>query len=479
MLSSLLLVGMAAISSGQTPVANGPFPTTRTRVTVHSDLPLAKFPEHGLGIGVAVWDKNMISPRVARLIREAGFQVIRYPGGSYADLYQWKSHSATRGMDATIQPGTDFDAFLGLCEKSGTTPLITVNYGSNPEGTGGADPAYPADWVRHANLVKKAGVKYWEIGNEVYGNGFYSGQGWEVDLHAPASQRPEDRLANPNLGPSYYGARVAEFSRAMKAVDPTIRVGAVATIPGGWPDEVAPDWNTSMLQECGRDVDFVVVHWYGEGDSPKKIFQSLDAVPGALAKLRRKMIQVLGARGRELEIWMTEGDGSGITMRAPGAGFAAEHVLTWLANGAAHVNWWNLHNGLSHWKDIYDDQGLLSTGGVSPTVSQPPVDTPFPPYYGIALASQGFGPGDRFVIAKSDRPELGAHAALTSQGASVFLVNRDPDHATRVSLEGLRGYRLASRTEYRPGSTAFVHGALAGPIWIPANGVVLLRFERG
>ena len=30
------------------------------------------------------------------------------------------------------------------------------------------------------------GIKYWEIGNELYGNGYYYGScGWEADMHVP------------------------------------------------------------------------------------------------------------------------------------------------------------------------------------------------------------------------------------------------------------------------------------------------------
>ena len=30
------------------------------------------------------------------------------------------------------------------------------------------------------------GIKYWEVGNELYGNGYYYGScGWEADMHVP------------------------------------------------------------------------------------------------------------------------------------------------------------------------------------------------------------------------------------------------------------------------------------------------------
>lgn len=41
-------------------------------------------------------------------------------------------------------------------------------------------------------------MKYWEIGNEVYGNGHYgNGKGWETDTHADKSPRSTGRTWSP------------------------------------------------------------------------------------------------------------------------------------------------------------------------------------------------------------------------------------------------------------------------------------------
>lgn len=452
----------------------GPLDTvTSTTVKVDATKTLATMPEQGMGLGVAVWDEHMMDAAVPRLIRDAGFRVIRYPGGSYADLYQWKTHSSAKGFEANIQKGEDFDAFMGLCKRSGTTPLITVNYGSNPEGTGGADPAYAAEWVRHAR-EKGYGVKYWEIGNEVYGNGFYNGTGWEVDLHAPDTKKPADRLKNPRLGPTAYGQNVARFVQAMKAEDPSVKVGAVLTCPGGWPDGVDPDWNANVLKECGKDVDFVVVHWYGEGKSPAEVLGSVRNVPKIMAKLK----EIVAARCRPgTEVWMTEGDSSTQVMRHPGALFAADHFMTWLENGASHVDWWNLHNGLSHWQGSYDDQGILSSGHSTQGVSQPPANTPFPPYYGVQMVTRTVRKGDAFVAASSDRSSLIAHAVRRKDGKlAVMLINEDSDHDTVARLQvGGAAFSGGERLEYRRGMARLVRGRQPGlEVRVPAYSIVVV-----
>ncbi|MFD0392375.1 hypothetical protein ACFQ3Z_04465 [Streptomyces nogalater] len=106
---------------------------------------------------------------------------------------------------------------MGTVRATGAQPILIANYGS---GT----PEEAAGWVRYANITKDYGAKYWEIGNEIYGNGHY-GSGWEHDDHADKSPRE-------------YARQVRAYAEAMKAVDPTVRIGAVLTAPGEWPDGV-------------------------------------------------------------------------------------------------------------------------------------------------------------------------------------------------------------------------------------------------
>ena len=51
--------------------------------------------------------------------------------------------------------------------------------------------------MRYANITKGYGAKYWEIGNEIYGNGHY-GSAWEADDHpdkSPSRVRRETVVA--------------------------------------------------------------------------------------------------------------------------------------------------------------------------------------------------------------------------------------------------------------------------------------------
>lgn len=447
------------------------------KVNVDPAKTLATMQPLGQGIGVAVWDQHMVDAEIPKLIRDGGYSIIRYPGGSYADIYHWKTGQTTKGIEGTVMPGSNFDSYMAMAKKAKAETLITVNYGTNPEGTGGAEPSEAAEWVRYANKTKRYGVKYWEIGNEVYGNGFYNGEGWEADLHAPDSKRKADRLQNPKLGPTAYGRNVNEFVKAMKAEDPTIKVGAVLCTPGGWPDGVAPDWNTNVLKECGQNIDFVVVHWYGEGKTPTETLYSTQQIPVVLKKLRAVVDQHCGAHAKDVQLWMTEGDGSGLGLRQMGGLFAADFFACWLKYGAATVTWWNLHNGMnvSPTGEV-GDQGLLSSGHSRLGVSQPLANTPFPPYYGHQMFAKFARPGDVFLESSSSRSELAAHAVRRKDGRlAVMLINRDDDYEMVVRVGGASS--AGRRVDYTRAGMGREKAFSGETIAVPPSSITVVVFN--
>src|ERR1700690_3183592 len=93
--------GLPGPGTGGTTVAcQGPIPvTTGAAVTVTVDLSAAattKVSPDLMGIHTAVYDGLLTtSTTTEQLLRAAGVTSLRYPGGSYADLYHWESHTAT------------------------------------------------------------------------------------------------------------------------------------------------------------------------------------------------------------------------------------------------------------------------------------------------------------------------------------------------------------------------------------------------
>ena len=138
-------------------------------------------PSTAYGLNQAVWDAQMNTPALVGLLSQAGVGMMRYPGGSYSDAYNWRTNTVAGGY---VAPGTGFDSFMSTVKAVGAQAILTANYGS---GT----PQEAADWVQYANITKGYHDQYWEIGNELYGNGYY-GYDWETDNHASSGHlRPE------------------------------------------------------------------------------------------------------------------------------------------------------------------------------------------------------------------------------------------------------------------------------------------------
>ena len=168
-----------------------------------------------------------------------------------------------------------------LVAPAGAKPVITVNYGSNLNNNGGGQPSTAASWVQYANVTNNYGIKYWEIGNEIVGNGYFgTSLDWEYDLH-DLDQTPANRVGNPALSPTAYGTNAAAFIKAMKAVDPTIKCG-IGVFWQSWLTTYDRDVLTAIsnaLQGSGYTLDFVIYHWYPGGARMRRFWRLSRAYP--------------------------------------------------------------------------------------------------------------------------------------------------------------------------------------------------------
>lgn len=438
--AALLVFALAAaVQVGGPPAAGAE--DAAIDVVVNARAGLETVSDLAIGVNHAIWDSQLGTPEVADLMRGAGVQAMRYPGGSYSDIYHWRDHTAPGGY---VAPNTDFDHFMAGVRRAGARPIVTANYGT---GT----PQEAADWVRYANIEKDYDVEYWEIGNENYGNGHYGSQ-WEADDH-------------PDKSPAQYATLVRDYARAMKAVDPAIKIGAVLTTPGEWPDGITADgdagtWNQVVLSIAGPEVDFGIVHWYPGGESGPEVLPKTDRIADQVRLVRE---QARRYAGKDLGIAMTELNTSYGRNTQPGALFAADAYATLMANGVFTTDWWNVHNGIERVTTIggqtdYHDFGLLSSGTCTAEgVCEPALNTPFAPFHALAMLSRFARPGDQLVRASAADPLVKVHAARRADGGlAVLLVNQDPDAAKAVAVD-YAGYSPASAAQvltYGNGDTA-------------------------
>lgn len=459
-------------------------------VTVDLAAERATVPPFAFGMHSSVYDNALHHPELPALLDESGIALLRYPGGGYAEMYHWSTHSMTPGLDGNdpgtepdvgyLGPGSDFGSYVSVIESFGGAMMITVNYGSNLQGTGPGEPKEAAAWVAYANgdpgdervigvdgadndwqtvgfwaslraseplpeaendgfnhlriaHPEPLGIEYWEIGNEVFGNGYYvmnGGAGFAFDLHVPYAGPEDDRNAPEfsryeahALSGTTYGRGVIDYLDEMKAVDPSIRVGAVLGTPPD--DSFAPDWNQAVLGECAPVIDFAIVHWYPIPLSPPmggSLLPPLLAMPRSkipiMEQRLRDDIERFGGDPEAVELVMTEA-GPGIeiprsTAEAPDADrsqavglFAADTYLTLIEHGFTNIDWLELHNG--SFLNEPRGPGAVHRKG--------------PAFNGIHMARLLAGPGDRLVTATSNVVTLVAHAAVREDGKVGVLIS--------------------------------------------------------
>jgi hypothetical protein len=142
----LAAAGAAILTAGAVWVATGSASaaTLTASVTVNAGR-RSTFPDTEVGGNLAVWDSLLSDSQTGTLMKNAGVKYLRYPGGSYGDIYHWQTGTADGG--GYVAPNTGFDQFMGMVQGAGAQPILIANYGS---GT----TTEAADWVRYANVTK-------------------------------------------------------------------------------------------------------------------------------------------------------------------------------------------------------------------------------------------------------------------------------------------------------------------------------------
>jgi alpha-L-arabinofuranosidase len=200
-------------------------------ILVNPNVKLKAVPPQRVGINLNYLTDDNASTEKA--LKKLGIKFMRFPGGEKSDNYIWGQRPFTSANPTlalagnchwpnndsrfaqpdfkSLKPSTlDFDEFMVLAKKTGAEPLIVVNGDGhyNNGSTCGGVPAKDSlimvarEWVRYANVVKKHNIKYWMIGNESFKSAAYAGK----------------------LTAQQYREEIKDFSRAMKAIDPKIKI---------------------------------------------------------------------------------------------------------------------------------------------------------------------------------------------------------------------------------------------------------------
>jgi hypothetical protein len=423
-----------ALTVGGFLVAQGANATNTIAIDVDAAHQLGTVSGVANGMNTATFDGHLNDSAVTSAITGAGIDALRYPGGSTADVYRWETNT-TVGGQGYANPSNGFDDFMAIAQKTGASPVITVNYGS---GTA----AEAAAWVKYADVTKHYGVKYWEIGNEIPGDGTY-GAKWEYNT------KPK--------GATTYANNVADYITQMKAVDPSIKVGAVLTTYNSWPDGLVAsqygdtaDWNTTVLKRDGAKLDFVIIHYYPTSKSEADLLTQYQSIASLISHTRAEISAYAGSNAQNIKIMITETDSSFEYESVPAALYAADTYMTFLQNGVDNIDWWDLHNGPSSSSSTlpdgtteYGDGGVLSSGGCVGAVCEPAADTPFPAYYGLQAVGAFATPGAEMVGATSSNSAVTAYAVKTKSGLHLMLVNHSAQTSEPVNVT-YNGFNVGS-----------------------------------
>jgi alpha-N-arabinofuranosidase len=198
---------------------------------------------------------------VLSLLRDFRMGVLRWPGGNFVSNYHWtdgigpKDERPRRpelawGAEESNRFGTD--EFMAYCRQLGTEPYVCLNM-----GTGTLDEALA--WVEYCNGAggtawaqrrrdnghpEPYGVRYWGLGNEMYGD-------WQVGA----------------VSAEEYVRTATRWARAIKMLDPQAKL--VSCGMNGW-----NDWDRVVIDGMASMVDYHSLHIYtGSADYWTNVLQ--------------------------------------------------------------------------------------------------------------------------------------------------------------------------------------------------------------
>lgn len=227
-------------------------------------------------------------------LKNLGLTGLRWPNGTSAQFYLWdrpaESYQRLKQsrrdwvlLTADVQALADV---LGaeLLVQTNTfrfvknNKVLRLNLDNYNDGA-----EYAAQWIKYS-LSQGYKIENWEIGNEdwIYWSG------------------------------SEYGRIVQAYAKAMKAVDPNIKI-AINGLTGEWKDKNASSWMPELLRSIDEKlIHAISIHAYLSGLLPGKelsfdeqlsnLFAQVATTPGFLLELT----EILRQQNSPLKIWVTE-----------------------------------------------------------------------------------------------------------------------------------------------------------------------------
>ncbi|KAJ6494295.1 glycoside hydrolase family 51 protein [Mycena sanguinolenta] len=279
--------------------------------------------EHGLA------DANGYRTDVLQALKDLNIPIVRYPGGNFVSSYRWQDGVGPKELrprrpelawltEESNQFGTD--EFIQWCRLLGAEPFICLNMGTGrlEDALAWLEYCNSSANTHYANMRRKNGhpepygVKYWALGNEIWGP-------WQV-----GQMTAED-----------YSKTAYQWAKALRLLDPSIKL--ISCGETGF-----ADWDRVTLKTLAPVVDFHSIHLYtvSEGNHDVNVMGPAAAEKGIeitkslieLAKIEGKLTKDITVCFDEWNVWDP--------VRAPGEKGAEEHYD--LSDALAVASWLNV-----------------------------------------------------------------------------------------------------------------------------------------
>ena len=396
-----------------------------------------------LGVNIAAYNSRAdFETAVKGPLKALNMGLIRMPGGSLSDKLYWNGNGVVKNGKIDH---SKFSNHYWEVDYSGYVPgftvanndwskasagmamdvltmhritrmhptahnLVTVNAGS---GT----PQMAAEWVRWANIKHNYAVKYWEIGNELNGS-------WEAgNLRPDGSRMTADK----------YAEIFKAYATAMKAVDPSIKIGGPSCDVGHHDDYFEP-----LLREAGDKVDFLTLHYYSLRSSlaaEDKLFDGLDNLAPITKHLQALVNKYQPGRADEIGLCISEWNSklpkdTDAYRLFNGLWFAA-WVGEMMKCGVDSATVWDMFSGADN------GHGLLVQHGKD--------YVPTGRYWGFWLWANKMA--DTMVESSiTDNPNVHVYAVRDADSVRVLLLNESRSESYPVKI-AVKGMQLASLGE--------------------------------
>jgi hypothetical protein len=414
-------------------------PTSTVSIDFNSEV--TKVSKYIYGHNANIYMTQIVNQTdLMKSLKQLSPNILRYPGGTISGAFFFNAEKNQRPADApekvldasgnevtlnywygrNTESGTlSVDNYYNVLEQTNSEGIITVNYDyarySTAEDPIGAAAHLAAEWVRYDN----GRTRFWEIGNEEYGNWQY---GYRIKTSTNHDDQPE--IITGALYGKHFKIFADSMRKAASEVGTTIYIGAMLKeeAPLNWWNDTDRHWNEGIFEEAGSSVDYFIVHSYYTPYQTNASAAEILNTPATVTKNNHDYVKQqitdagFGSKPIALTEWNIFSQGSKQQVSFVNGMHAALLLGEAIRNKYAMAIRWDLANG---WAGG-NDHGLFNIGDEPGGI---PKWNARPAFYYMYFFQKYFG--DRMVQSSSTNENIAAYAStFTSGQAGIVLVNK-------------------------------------------------------